>query len=53
MPAALEKLRSLGVVYRCFLTRREIAGAGDLSPRRMEPGEGPDGLIYTRARQNR
>jgi len=43
--AALEKLRKLGVVYRCFLTRREIAAASLSAPH--EPGEGPDGVIYT------
>lgn len=43
--AALEKLRKLGVVYRCFLTRREIAAASLSAPH--EPGEGVDGLIYT------
>ena len=42
---ALEKLRKLGVVYRCFLTRREIAAASLSAPH--EPGEGPDGIIYT------
>ena len=25
--AALEKLRALGIVYRCFLTRKEIAAS--------------------------
>ncbi|MDP3495669.1 MAG: tRNA glutamyl-Q(34) synthetase GluQRS [Hyphomonadaceae bacterium] len=43
--AALETLRQLGVVYRCFLTRREIAASSLSAPH--EPGEGPDGIIYT------
>lgn len=30
--AALEKLRKLGVVYRCFLTRREVAEASMAAP---------------------
>lgn len=42
--AAIEKLRALGVVYRCFLTRREIAEQAMSAPH--EPGEGADGLIY-------
>jgi len=42
--AALEKLRSLGVVYRCFLTRREITEQAMSAPHGA--GEGPDGLIY-------
>jgi len=42
--AALEKLRKLGVVYRCFLTRKEIAAASLSAPH--APGEGPDGVIY-------
>ncbi|MBK8837680.1 MAG: tRNA glutamyl-Q(34) synthetase GluQRS [Hyphomonadaceae bacterium] len=42
--AALETLRKLGVVYRCFLTRKEIAAASLSAPH--EPGEAPDGVIY-------
>lgn len=41
---ALDRLRALGVVYRCFLTRREIAEASASAPH--QPGEGPDGVIY-------
>jgi glutamyl-Q tRNA(Asp) synthetase len=42
--SALEKLRSLGVLYRCFLTRREIAEQAMSAPH--APGEGADGIIY-------
>jgi glutamyl-Q tRNA(Asp) synthetase len=42
--AALRRLRDLGVVYRCFLTRREIAEESARAPH--GPGEGPDGIIY-------
>ncbi len=42
--AALEKLRKLGVLYRCFLTRREIAEQALLAPH--GDGEGPEGIIY-------
>ena len=31
---ALEKLNSIGVLYRCFLTRREIAEQAMSAPRR-------------------
>ncbi|MBI1359777.1 MAG: tRNA glutamyl-Q(34) synthetase GluQRS [Alphaproteobacteria bacterium] len=41
---ALSRLRGLGVVYRCFLTRREIAEASTQAPH--GEGEGPDGVIY-------
>ncbi len=41
---ALEKLRSLGVVYRCFLTRREVMEQAMSAPH--GEGEGPDGVIY-------
>ena len=41
---AIEKLRALGVVYRCFLTRREIAEQSLSAPHGA--GEGPDGLVY-------
>lgn len=40
----LEKLNALGVVYRCFLTRKEIAALSLSAPH--TPGEGPDGVIY-------
>jgi len=43
--AALETLRELGVVYRCFLTRREIMEQAMSAPHGA--GEGPDGVIYT------
>jgi glutamyl-Q tRNA(Asp) synthetase len=42
--AALRKLRELGVVYRCFLTRREIAEESARAPHGS--GEGSDGVIY-------
>ena len=42
--SALEKLRGLGVLYRCFLTRREIAEQAMAAPH--APGEGSDGTIY-------
>jgi glutamyl-Q tRNA(Asp) synthetase len=42
--AALQKLRDLGVVYRCFLTRREIVEDSARAPHGS--GEGPDGIIY-------
>jgi glutamyl-Q tRNA(Asp) synthetase len=42
--AAIEKLRVLGVVYRCFLTRREIAEQSLSAPHGA--GEGPDGIVY-------
>jgi glutamyl-Q tRNA(Asp) synthetase len=42
--AALQRLRDMGVVYRCFLTRKEIAEASASAPHGT--GEGPDGVIY-------
>ena len=42
--SALEKLRNIGVLYRCFLTRREIAEEAMSAPH--APGEGGDGIIY-------
>ena len=42
--AALERLRALGVVYRCFLTRKEIVALSLSAPH--APGEGPDGVVY-------
>ena len=40
--AALEKLRAMGLVYRCWCTRREIAVALKTKPVR----HGPDGPVY-------
>ena len=40
--AALEKLRDMGLVYRCWCTRSEIAEALKLRPVR----HGPDGPVY-------
>jgi len=42
--ADIAKLREMGVVYRCFLTRREIAEQAASAPHTV--GEGPDGLVY-------
>ena len=42
--AALERLRTLGVLYRCFLTRKEIAEQALSAPHHA--GEGPDGTVY-------
>jgi glutamyl-Q tRNA(Asp) synthetase len=42
--AALDRLRALGVVYRCFRTRREILAAAASAPH--IPGEGPEGVVY-------
>jgi glutamyl-Q tRNA(Asp) synthetase len=42
--AALDRLRAMGVLYRCFLTRREIAEFSLSAPHGA--GEGPDGVIY-------
>lgn len=42
--AAIEKLRNLGVLYRCFLTRREIAEQAASAPH--TPGEGTEGTVY-------
>jgi len=42
--AAIETLRRRGVVYRCFLTRREIAEQAMSAPH--APGEGADEIIY-------
>jgi glutamyl-Q tRNA(Asp) synthetase len=42
--AAIERLQKLGVVYRCFLTRREIAEQAASAPH--VSGEGPDGIVY-------
>ncbi|MHA6288941.1 tRNA glutamyl-Q(34) synthetase GluQRS [Maricaulis sp. CAU 1757] len=40
----LERLRELGVVYRCFKTRREILE--DIARAPHGTGEGPEGAIY-------
>jgi glutamyl-Q tRNA(Asp) synthetase len=42
--AAIEQLRARGLVYRCFLTRREIAEQAASAPHGA--GEGPDGIVY-------
>ena len=42
--AALDQLRARGVLYRCFLTRREITEQSLSAPH--APGEGIDGVIY-------
>ena len=42
--ADIAKLREMGVVYRCFLTRREIAEQAASAPHTV--GEGPDGIVY-------
>lgn len=42
--AALQRLRDMRVVYRCFLTRKEIAEASAHAPHGS--GEGPEGMIY-------
>jgi glutamyl-Q tRNA(Asp) synthetase len=42
--AALEALRARGVLYRCFLTRKEIAEQALSAPHHA--GEGSDGVIY-------
>ena len=42
--AALEKLRAQGLVYRCFKTRKEIAGEIARAPH-LSP-EGPEGVPY-------
>lgn len=42
--AALDRLRDMGVIYRCFLTRREIAEDSSRAPHAT--GEGPAGVIY-------
>ena len=42
--AAIETLRARGVLYRCFLTRREIAEQAASAPH--TPGEGAEGVVY-------
>lgn len=42
--AAIERLRAMGVLYRCFLTRREIAEHAMSAPH--APGEGEEGFVY-------
>jgi glutamyl-Q tRNA(Asp) synthetase len=42
--AALDRLRTMGVLYRCFLTRKEIAELSLSAPHGA--GEGPDGVVY-------
>ncbi|MDG1418996.1 MAG: tRNA glutamyl-Q(34) synthetase GluQRS [Maricaulis sp.] len=40
----VEKLRTMGVVYRCFKTRREVLEEIARAPH--QPGEGPDHAVY-------
>jgi glutamyl-Q tRNA(Asp) synthetase len=40
----IEKLRGLGVIYRCFKTRREVLEEISRAPH--QPGEGPDHAVY-------
>ena len=42
--AALDRLRTDGLVYRCFKTRKEIMEEIERAPH--HPGEGPEGVIY-------
>jgi glutamyl-Q tRNA(Asp) synthetase len=42
--SALDRLRAMGVLYRCFLTRKEIAELSLSAPHGA--GEGADGIIY-------
>lgn len=42
--AALRRLQELGLVYRCFLTRREVMEQAMSAPHGI--GEGPDGAVY-------
>lgn len=42
--AGLERLMAMGVVYRCFKTRKEILE--DIGRAPHHPGEGPEGIIY-------
>jgi glutamyl-Q tRNA(Asp) synthetase len=42
--AALDRLRALGVLYRCFRTRREVLDEMARAPH--GPGEGPDGRVF-------
>jgi glutamyl-Q tRNA(Asp) synthetase len=42
--AALDRLRTMGVLYRCFLTRKEISELSLSAPHGA--GEGPDGVVY-------
>jgi len=43
--AVIDTLAKAGLVYRCFKTRREIAE--DIARAPHQPGEGPEGAIYT------
>ncbi|MBX7248971.1 MAG: tRNA glutamyl-Q(34) synthetase GluQRS [Caulobacteraceae bacterium] len=43
--AALERLRDLGLLYRCFRTRKEVLDEIGRAPH--HPGEGPDGAVFT------
>ncbi len=42
--AGLDRLMAMGVVYRCFKTRKEILE--DIGRAPHHPGEGPEGIIY-------
>jgi len=42
--AGLDRLIAIGVVYRCFKTRKEIVE--DIGRAPHHPGEGPEGAIY-------
>ena len=42
--AALRRLQDLGVLYRCFRTRREVLDEIARAPH--GPGEGPDGQVF-------
>jgi glutamyl-Q tRNA(Asp) synthetase len=45
--AALDTLRDKGLLYRCFRTRREVLDEIGRAPH--QPGEGPDGVVFTGA----
>jgi glutamyl-Q tRNA(Asp) synthetase len=42
--AALDRLEAMGVLYRCFRTRREVLDEIARAPH--GPGEGPDGRVF-------
>lgn len=44
---ALDKLRGKGLLYRCFRTRKEVLDEIGRAPH--QPGEGPDGAVFTGA----
>lgn len=45
--AALDILRGKGLLYRCFRTRKEVLDEIGRAPH--QPGEGPDGAVFTGA----